>query len=665
MKISIQSFQGIAPKVNPRYLPDGGAQVALNVEATGRSLKPLKGLGAAIGSSLFASPSGAIRTIYKAGQDVADTDKWWLRWLTDVDVCRSQIAGDTAEWTFWTGQTYPRMATLAMMQQDLTGNNSRRLGLPAPTGKLTLSGAVAPTPDTKAAELTLTALQLATMTTAYGIKVSVDNGTTVTACTLANQPPSAAQAVTAINTGASAIVTASQDGDAVKLVSVDKGASVKLWVRWGEGSGQVASAAGTATDLGTQETRVYVYTWVGVQDGLAIESAPSLPLEDVGAYAGSTIYLSRSETAPNSGGYQTTHWRIYRATAGTYLFVTELAHNVTTYTDTKDADALGEALPSLNWEEPPTRGSGEGIKYLQGLINLPNGMMAGFIGREIFFAEPYRPYAWPSDYAQILDYPIVGLGRMDTTLVALTTGVPYFLQGSSPGYVTVVKSDIEQACVSKRSIVSLGGAVLYASPDGLAMLSSNGSKILTEAILSRDDWQALNPSSLHAYGHDGKYIACHDKATLGGVDYYGFVLDLASGSFMRHNLSTIAAGFSDLVSDTLYLADTSDQLRSWGGGSALLGKWRSKIFTLPQITGFSCAQVEAEAYDANLKCRIYRADPGARAEHLTSLTGNVLTSRAPFRLEAQQGRDWEIELEVSQEIFNLAIAQSMTEIATA
>jgi hypothetical protein len=62
MKLSIQSFLGIAPKVPPRYLPDGGAQVATNVEATGQSVKPLP--GTALLRSL-SSPGGVIQTIYR------------------------------------------------------------------------------------------------------------------------------------------------------------------------------------------------------------------------------------------------------------------------------------------------------------------------------------------------------------------------------------------------------------------------------------------------------------------------------------------------------------------------------------------------------------------------------------------------------------------------
>lgn len=37
--------------------------------------------------------------------------------------------------------------------------------------------------------------------------------------------------------------------------------------------------------------------------------------------------------------------------------------------------------------------------------------------------------------------------------------------------MNVVKGDLEQSCVSKRSIVSMGRQVFYASPDGLVLLT--------------------------------------------------------------------------------------------------------------------------------------------------------------------------------------------------
>ena len=250
------------------------------------------------------------------------------------------------------------------------------------------------------------------------------------------------------------------------------------------------------------ETRVYTYTHVNKETSWEFESAPASASGTVDVRDGQTVTISGFATPPD--GYIVTHRRIYRAVNGVYLFVAEIPVGEATFTDDVEPDGLGEELPTLTWAAPP--------QNLQGLINLPNGMMAGFVGRDIYFCDPYHPHAWPLEYVQTVDFQIVGLGRMDTTLVVLTTGTPYFIQGTHPDNMAIVKSEFEQACVSKKSIVPIMGGVVYAAPDGLMLLSSAGSKIVTEQLFSFAQWQAyFKPESIHAYQQDNQYIAFYKK----------------------------------------------------------------------------------------------------------------------------------------------------------
>jgi hypothetical protein len=278
--------------------------------------------------------------------------------------------------------------------------------------------------------------------------------------------------------------------------------------------------------------------------------------------------------------------------------------------------------------------------------------MAGFTGRDVYFCDPYHPHAWPEQYIQTLDYPIVGLGRMDTTLAVLTKGTPYLIQGTHPENMSVVKADIEQACISKRSIVSLMGGVLYAAPDGLMFLSSGGSRIVTEKLFDFKQWQAFfNPSSIHAYQQDNQYIAFYDNGSQSG----GFIFDIRSGQFILHDMYT-DAGHHDLLQDKLYLAenDSGNKVKPWGYGSSKEYVWKSKKFTLPQVMGFSCAQLEAEAYPITVKF------------YFDSVLYHTQTvqNRDPFRLPSKVGRDLEMQIEGSGEVFSVAIANSMTELAS-
>lgn len=536
---SIKSFGGIAPVVPPRYLQDNQAQTAMNCPVFQGSIQAIADLGSSVANL---PKTGTIKSLYRFGQDTISDSNYWFHWTTDVDVARSQIAGDTSEWTFFTGDGAPK-ATYSSIA--ISGSNypaaTRPLGLAAPTA--------APT----------------------------------------------------------------------------------------------ATADSFSGQDGTLETRVYAVTWVNKESGFEFESAPSPASNSVDIRAGQTATLTNLPAAPG-GAYIVSHRRIYRAVAGVFLFVAEIAASATSYTDNVEPDSLGEELPSLTWSAPPTS--------LAGLTNLPNGLMAGFSGRDIYFCDPYHPHAWPEQYIQTIDYPVVGLGRMDTTLAVLTKGTPYFIQGTHPLNMSVVKADIEQACVSKNSIVSLMGGVLYAAPDGLMLISPGGSRIVTENLFDFAQWQAFfNPSSIHAYQHDNQYIAFYNNGSQSG----GFIFDVRSGQFILHDMYA-DAGYHDILRDKLFLAvaDSGNKVKPWGYGNTKSYIWRSKKFSLPQVMGFSCAQLEAEAYPMTLKFYLDN----------TLYHTQTVQNRNPFRLPAKVGRDLEMQVEGSNEVFSLSIANSMTELAS-
>ena len=862
MKLEIKAFGGVAPKQNPRLLPAEGAQIALNCEAVGGTVRPLRGTQA-VASPVFALGSATeAKTLYRFGQDEPTDSRYWLGWSREVDVCRSQVAGDTMEWTFYSvDNSYPKMFNTVTKGQ---ANNHWRLGIPAPYGdpedsskqtqKLPLKAfdcgpslflteidwrkfksgtgyyqgidiyflderptfnqgndtpksreverirvkfnavdfdtivaalqaaaftrgktitanakdkTIAITADATYAPYTMylswggyyeyfekvtfkkSELTTPTATSTYTLPVGAVGApitpgwkpfrrrygfTLIQYLSMRTAPPENktrygsyrlsvdltvdGTATNALNNIVDAINTATIDGDL--KASVENGDltitytwnpgtyndDVGAWIRYGlwvpgnlyyKWIYYVENDAGVLSSTASQllnEERVYAWTWicdtskvVGMgESALVMESPPSPPsdpikvsstgsLVEVTFPPDSTAFTSDPNDPANQGTVKVTGKRLYRATGGEYLLVAELGLGVITYYDAMPANFLGEALATMDDAVAPLT--------LRGLINLPNGMMAGYDGRDLHFCRPYVPYAWPAGYSQTLDYPIVGLGRIDTTLVALTKGVPYFIQGSAPDLMVAVKSDIEQACVSKRSIVSMGGAVLFASPDGLVLLSTSGSRNVTETLFRREQWQTLlgaDPqATFHAYGHNNQYIAFHGKVTesyTGGVsvDYYGFIYDLATGQFTRHSLSTLRTGYADLRNDQLFLIDYATLTR-WGNGNYLPALWRSKKFSLPQLGGFSCAQVEADNDYAGLKATLFRDGTKVTTEltgdALSTLTTTRLEPRYPFRLESKQGRDWEVQLEwtastaTPTEVFNVVIAQSMSEIASA
>ena len=198
---------------------------------------------------------------------------------------------------------------------------------------------------------------------------------------------------------------------------------------------------------------------------------------------GAEFQLVTAETAPNA---------ILKDGAFAYFDIGNLSH-----LDVAKQQELQEALLTLTWVEPPAG--------LKGLVGLPNGMMAGFVGKVFCLCHPYAPYAWPVEYQQTLEHEIVGLGVFGQTVVILTEGFPYFASGADSASTTAQKIEQPQACINKRTIATAEGGVMYASPDGLCMASPRGIGVLTTMAFTKEDWlAALGPGAFGAYT-DGSY----------------------------------------------------------------------------------------------------------------------------------------------------------------
>ncbi len=113
------------------------------------------------------------------------------------------------------------------------------------------------------------------------------------------------------------------------------------------------------------------------------------------------------------------------------------------------------------------------------------------------------------------------------------------------------------------------------------------------------------------------------------------------------------AGFTDLLTDTLYLV-VGGQLQAWVG--AVTKKtfvWRSKLFTVPFIA-FSCCKVECNAI-ATVGMKLWV--DGVEIFNYATLPAGV------FRLpENAIGKEWQIELQGSGDIERVVLSTSMREL---
>lgn len=400
----------------------------------------------------------------------------------------------------------------------------------------------------------------------------------------------------------------------------------------------VSMSGGAGT--GTAETRYYIYTYV---TSWSEESIPSPVSASVNVKSGETVRIS-AMTAPIVGNYDVQFIRIYRTatgkTATDFQFVAEIPVATHIYDDSTLQEDLGEVCPAIEYDAPPDT--------LSGLVNLPNGIMAGFSGSDVFFSEPFLPFTFPSKYSLTLDYPVVGLGVSGSTLVAVTKGNPVVVTGIDPSAMSSEKLFLQQSCVSKRSIVNMGNGVMYASPDGLVMVSESGPYIVTSDSYSVREWAALHPETITACQYNSQYYAFFSG---GG----GLIVDPApqQSVIVQHNL-TVTAAFNDLQLDGLCLAGDGF-IRRWDNGTGYLTyTWKSKRFEMPKPANFVWGQVLV-SNGGPVTLRIYADNALVHTQ--------VVLNDDPFNLPSGfLAKYWEMELTGTGTVRAASLAQTIEEL---
>lgn len=255
--------------------------------------------------------------------------------------------------------------------------------------------------------------------------------------------------------------------------------------------------ANDGAGTGTAEDHVYLFTYVSEFSGIEEESGPSPVVTQAAWQPGDTITLTWTDTPPTTG-YNITKRRIYRSNGGAYLYVGEQAIASTTFTDALLNTALGESLSTLNYTPPPDD--------LQGIIALPNGILAGFVGNNVYFSVAYQPHAWPLEYAITVSEQIVALVPVSQGCYALTEGEPSFITGVSPDSMTSERLAKYAPCRSKRSIATDGIGAMYATYNGVAYASGGDVKNITEQLFTQEEWEVYGPENMIGMYYDERYI---------------------------------------------------------------------------------------------------------------------------------------------------------------
>jgi len=414
-----------------------------------------------------------------------------------------------------------------------------------------------------------------------------------------------------------------------------------------------ASFTGTV-DADTAESVTYAYTFVTVLDE---ESQPS-PLSNSMTISTNCIVTLTGFSSPPAGR-GINRYRFYRSqtdalgVADLYL-VKEIATGAigASYIHDLAVDPMQESIPSLDYDPP--------LGTLKGIIACANGIMAAFSGKDLYFSEPYRPHAWPAKYALTVDYPIVGLAALGTSVIVLTTGVPYIVQGTHPSAMAMQRIEQNLPCVTKRGIVDLGYAVAYPSTEGLVTISpSGGAQLVSRGLFTRKQWADLNAETFVCSQHIGRYVFSHDPED--GLGRYIGIIDLTGEQpFLITASEAPTAMFFEVGRGALYMLIGSSTIYEWDDLSQAPKSqvWRSKIYNLQTPVNFGAIMVDSDDFTAPNPANAVKvyADGVLRA----TITSFNAVERLPSGFLATQ---WEIEVIGTLTISAVTIAHTPTEIA--
>lgn len=338
-------------------------------------------------------------------------------------------------------------------------------------------------------------------------------------------------------------------------------------------------------------TRAYVYTYVTV---FGEEGPPSLPTVADGKNGGVWIIGSMLQGPVDGKRRLITRKNIYRTVpseTGTaeYHFVDSVAVNTTAYwDDTTDEEVAGNyIMESTYWSPPPEK--------LSGLLAHPNGFFIGFVGRDIYFSEPYRPHAWNYEYTLSTIGEIIGLGIFGTTVVVCTNSFPYTITGIHPAALVMSQHDTAEPCLSRYGIVSMPFGVYYPGPNGLTLASSQGFINATQPLMTKEEWQTRYVvKAFDAARYQSQYVAFYnrkqgimfapDEPMAALVD-----LDLSATNVEPDQIDSI---FTDEYSGKTFMLDNCN-MYEWNpvSGAPLEFDWTSMEFDAYDPVNFGACRI--------------------------------------------------------------------------
>jgi hypothetical protein len=446
------------------------------------------------------------------------------------------------------------------------------------------------------------------------------------------------------------------------VIATHADACAGAWARLGFPCDLMAPVAsgGVASEAvpGGQKSQMRSYCY-RLKNKFGQYSAPSYPSNSISLDAQNTVTVnlptafdpSYNITDIEVFALETTADMAGNKAPADWFSVAEVPAGTATVTDAYNE--LGDLLDSEDYDPPP--GDLQDVQYWR------TGQLAGLAGKKIVFSDKNRFQSWPASARHSFhDTPVALMVGSAIGFVA-TNGRPALIalnadcDAQSCHKVTDSLTVDPHPIVSKRSAVMHNDHGIWATKDGLLMISPNGAtKLLTAKFYTQDQWRALRPETMIGAVHDGVYY--------GFTDEIGFRLHLPDNTYAAAydtELTTLkfAQGKPTALyrsfTDELYL-QFADGVYWWNeGADFMILRWHGAVFDLPATTAMTAYKVVHEHADVLVN---HWAD-----DELID-TENVRSIR-PHRLPIANALNWQVEIETTGEVKEYHLATSVRDLS--
>lgn len=319
-------------------------------------------------------------------------------------------------------------------------------------------------------------------------------------------------------------------------------------------------------------------------------------------------------------------------------------------TFTVNREANQDLLVSEEWYPPPT-----GLKHFAGL---DNGISVAADEHTLYYNVPYLMHAWPLRYRKRIGDKIRAVAKIDGGHVVLTDNKAHLFMGTDPDYMTEVPINFNHACPDPRSVVEIDNGVAWATHEGIAFLSANNARIITDGFIDRVEWlKRVDINNFRTEMYEGRIICMTRDESGNPIGYVFNLVEQEITSFTINEYSLNSGFHRDPHTNQLWYITDSQGMAIFNEGSQRRTKWISGKIELPGALSLCAGRAEIEDYipephEATLKIE-------AENRYQTK----SITDNKPFYFEPTGRKRWmRIGIEAQRKLSLLRIGRQIGEV---